>query len=101
MYYFEPTYKTIENVEESNIMYQTEYLKAFQIEEFDFSVIDKEMKDLYKSVEHCPVVREYLEKHKKMYPVHNLEFILFQMFSYHHFHEFYPILKNSYDFSNK
>lgn len=101
MYYFEPTYKTIENVEESNIMYQTEYLKAFQIEEFDFSIIDKEMKDLYKSVEHSPIVREYLEKHKKMYPVHNLEFILFQMFSYHHFHEFYPILKNSYDFSNK
>ena len=71
MYYFKPTYKAIEDLEESNIMYQTEYLKAFQIEEFDFSVIDKEMKNLYNAVEDCPIIREYLEKHKKMYNVEN------------------------------
>jgi len=100
MYYFEPAYKTIEDGEESNNMYQSEYLKAFEINEFNFSLIDKKLKHLYEAIKDCPVIRDYLEKYRNTYNVENLEFILFQMFSYHHFHEFYPILKNSYEFSN-
>ena len=100
MHYFTPTYRNINDEEESNNMYQKEFLKAFEIDTYDFNVIDKKMKSIYACVEKEPVIREYLEKYRGQYFTNNIEFILFQMFSYHHFSDFYPILKKSYNFTS-
>lgn len=100
MHYFKLTYKTITNEWESHKKYQEEFLKAFELTIYDFTKIDEQLKEIYKHVEKEPIVRSYLEKYREQYFTTNLEFVLFQMFSYHHFHEFYPILKGSYNFSS-
>lgn len=100
MHYFKLTYHTIQDEDEAHYTYQSEFLKAFGITEYDFKVIDEEMKDLYEGIKNDPVIRDYLEKYKGQYFTDNDEFILFQMFSYRHFSDFYPILKKSYNFTS-
>lgn len=100
MHYFDLTYKTIRDELESHNKYQEEYLKAFGLTVYEFTKIDKQLKELYKHIEKETVICSYLEKYRGQYFTNNLEFILFQMFSYHHFHEFYPILKDCYNFNS-
>ena len=94
MNYFEPTYKSIENELLSHNKYQEEMLEAFCLEEFDLNKINKEISNLFETIKNDPIIREYLEKYKKIYNLKDLEITLCIMFSFDNFSTFYPMIKD-------
>lgn len=92
MYLFEPTYKSIDDYMTSFDKYQEELLKAFELREFNLETINKKIDELYVKIEKDPAIRQELEKYKKIYKLDGLEFILCIMFSWNHFHHFYPLI---------
>ena len=93
MYLFNPTYKTYNDYNASFDKYQEEMLKAFELEDFDLDIINAKISELYKEIEMDSLIRSELEKYEKIYKLDGLEFTLCIMFSWNHFHHFFPLIK--------
>ena len=93
MYLFDLTYNSYDDYITSFDKYQEELLKAFELEEFNLEIINLKISELYKKIEKDPIIRTELEKYKNLYKLDGLEFTLCIMFSWNHFHHFYPLIK--------
>jgi len=94
---FLPDYKNYEKetTKENDIAskkYKQQMLNFFEIDNYDWDKIDVVMKELFKDIEHDPIIRTHLEKYKEIYFLENLEMTLVYMFSYDHFDTFMELL---------
>lgn len=94
MNYFKLTYQTMKSEVYCFDKYQEEMLKAFCLEEFDLDKINKEVSKLFEKIKDDPIIRDHLEKYKKIYNLKDLEITLCIMFSFDHFSTFFPMIKD-------
>jgi hypothetical protein len=83
------TYQLITESDESEILYQTQFLQAFNLERFDDTIINNITEDLFKNFEN----NEYIQKLMAYYDSFQKKEIQFRLcFSYGSFHVMHRIL---------
>ena len=93
-YNFKVTYKDDKNEKESNILYQQEILKAFNMEEFDTNILVKKITILFNKFNKD--FNEIFEMIKKRYKIPFIldDFACFQiLFSWENFFKIHQFLK--------
>jgi len=56
------TYQILRDPDESNSAYQSELLRAFQVQEYDQASIDTTITSLYEAMKDCPGISEILQE---------------------------------------
>tara|TARA_X000000368_G_C23000376_1_gene698692 strand:- start:931 stop:1353 length:423 start_codon:yes stop_codon:yes gene_type:complete len=71
---FKCTYSLIDNTEESNTLYNIQFLQFFNINEYDGKIIDKKIQILYKFLDNLNEKSEIISIYETLY-VNNLNII--------------------------
>ena len=102
------TYQVLQDQDESNNMYQSEFLQAFGLSEYDQGAIDRDTDALYSKMKDIPGMLEILQEieNSKMSVFSNMfsgtdkeamkEFSFVCLFSYDLFHVFHPYIRTCY-----
>ena len=89
------TYQLIDDLEESNILYQMQFLQAFDLNNYDNDIINSIQNSLYEKYKDNIEIKEFIKLIKKKIKNDKLKNIIYFniLFSYDYFYIFHNCLR--------
>jgi hypothetical protein len=89
---FRCTYKNVVDEVQQEDQYRTEFLRAFNLEEFDEAIINKDVDVLFESLKKSPIFVECMEKSALTFFSDDLQIGLMGMFAFDFFYLAHPCI---------